>query len=363
MTLFLTCLHALMAKVPPTPWMGPLEMDRERAWRLGHPPPLPRAVALWRFGGECLPTIMIMPACRGSTGLTGPIAPEDCLVAGRYHAWGGGVCVLGTALHSLAPLINFIFPPRKNFLIWWGVGRPKSQERQNTPPPYHRETGSTTSHGKGKGSTGREGKIGQGGRGWTQGGERLKGTNADGGKGSKGRAVSDDRPIGAASCRPKHTTVSHQIPHVTEQSPGAHSSRRNSITLRYTNHEPSGPDMEDYCGCRPRARPVQGRHALVDWTAHVVHVGAHSSCCRARVVRCGECTRLALRQVAGEVEQDPYRQKERQKEAAYSYNQAKRLLHLSVWTAGRRWAARGLGVGPRCAADGRPGLRASPRPV
>jgi tetratricopeptide (TPR) repeat protein len=33
-------------------------------------------------------------------------------------------------------------------------------------------------------------------------------------------------------------------------------------------------------------------------------------------------------EVAGEVEQDPYRQKERQKEAAYSYNQAKRLLHL-----------------------------------
>ena len=31
------------------------------------------------------------------------------------------------------------------------------------------------------------------------------GTTAYGGKGSKGRAVSGDRPIGAASCRPKHT--------------------------------------------------------------------------------------------------------------------------------------------------------------
>ena len=32
------------------------------------------------------------------------------------------------------------------------------------------------------------------------------GTTAYGGRGSKGRAVSGDRPIGTASCRPKHTS-------------------------------------------------------------------------------------------------------------------------------------------------------------
>ena len=68
----------------------------------------------------------------------------------------------------------------------------------------------TTYQGKGKGS--REGKIGQGGRGRTQGGERVMSTTASGGKGSKGRAVSSDRPIGAASCRPKHTMASCQPP-------------------------------------------------------------------------------------------------------------------------------------------------------
>ena len=38
------------------------------------------------------------------------------------------------------------------------------------------------------------------------------GTTACGGKGSKGRAVSGDWPIGAARCRPKHTEVSYQTP-------------------------------------------------------------------------------------------------------------------------------------------------------
>ena len=41
----------------------------------------------------------------------------------------------------------------------------------------------------------------EGGRGRTQGGERLMGTTANGGKGSKGRAANGDRPIGVASRR------------------------------------------------------------------------------------------------------------------------------------------------------------------
>ena len=45
----------------------------------------------------------------------------------------------------------------------------------------------------------REGRIGQGGRGRTQGGERPMGTTAYGGKRSKGRAVNGGRPMGAAS--------------------------------------------------------------------------------------------------------------------------------------------------------------------
>ena len=53
--------------------------------------------------------------------------------------------------------------------------------------------------GKGKGSG--EGRIGQGGRGRTQGAERPMGTTACGGKGSKGRAV------GAASCRREQQTM------------------------------------------------------------------------------------------------------------------------------------------------------------
>ena len=61
---------------------------------------------------------------------------------------------------------------------------------------------------QGKGTENREGKIGQGGRGRPQGGERPMGTTAYGGKGSKGRArVSGDRPIGAASCRQEQHTM------------------------------------------------------------------------------------------------------------------------------------------------------------
>ena len=47
----------------------------------------------------------------------------------------------------------------------------------------------------------REGRIGQGGRGRSLGGERPMGTTAYGGQGSKGRAANGDQPVGAASCR------------------------------------------------------------------------------------------------------------------------------------------------------------------
>ena len=49
------------------------------------------------------------------------------------------------------------------------------------------------------------------GRGRARGGERPMGTAAYAGKGFKGRAaVSGDRPVGAASCRPQHSQVSCQ---------------------------------------------------------------------------------------------------------------------------------------------------------
>ena len=72
-------------------------------------------------------------------------------------------------------------------------------------PPF-----GTTYEGKGKGS--REEKIAQGGRGRKKGRERPMGTTAYGGKGSNRRAVSGDRPISAASCRPKHTMASCHPP-------------------------------------------------------------------------------------------------------------------------------------------------------
>ena len=64
--------------------------------------------------------------------------------------------------------------------------------------------------GKEKGSG--EGRIGQGGRGRTQGGERPMGTTSYGGKGSKGRAANGDRPVGAASCRREYTKATCQTP-------------------------------------------------------------------------------------------------------------------------------------------------------
>ena len=69
----------------------------------------------------------------------------------------------------------------------------------------------TTSQGEGRGS--REGKIGQGGRGRTQGGERPMGTAPCGGNRFKGRGrVSSKRPIGAAGCRRQHNRASCQPP-------------------------------------------------------------------------------------------------------------------------------------------------------
>ena len=83
---------------------------------------------------------------------------------------------------------------------------------QSPPVKQGKSEGSvgTPSQGKGKGS--REGKLGQGGRGRAPGGERPRGTTADGGKGSQGRAVNGDPPSGAAGCRPKHTKASYPPP-------------------------------------------------------------------------------------------------------------------------------------------------------
>ena len=68
-----------------------------------------------------------------------------------------------------------------------------------------RPMGTTAHGGKGQGKgKGREGRLGQGGRGRSKGGERPMGTTAYGGKGSKGRAANGDRPVGAASCRRDH---------------------------------------------------------------------------------------------------------------------------------------------------------------
>ena len=60
---------------------------------------------------------------------------------------------------------------------------------------------------------GHGGRIGQRGRGRTQGGERPMGTAADGGKGSEGRAADGDRPIGVARYRrEQYTKATCQTP-------------------------------------------------------------------------------------------------------------------------------------------------------
>ena len=56
---------------------------------------------------------------------------------------------------------------------------------------------------KGKG----EGRLGQGGRGRSKGGEKPTGPTAYGGKGSKGSAANGDLPVGAASCGREHKTM------------------------------------------------------------------------------------------------------------------------------------------------------------
>ena len=71
------------------------------------------------------------------------------------------------------------------------------------PPPPVAYRGKGQGKGKGRG----EGRLGQGGRGRSKGGEKLMGTTAYGGKGSKGRAANGDRPVGAASCRREHHTM------------------------------------------------------------------------------------------------------------------------------------------------------------
>ena len=67
--------------------------------------------------------------------------------------------------------------------------------------------------GPGKGKGRGEGRLGQGGRGRSNGGEKPMGTTAYGGKGSKGRAANGHRPVGAASCRrDQHTMASCHPP-------------------------------------------------------------------------------------------------------------------------------------------------------
>ena len=61
--------------------------------------------------------------------------------------------------------------------------------------------------GQGKGKGRGEGRLGQGGRGRSKGGEKLMGTTAYGGEGSKERAANGDRPVGAATCRRDHHTM------------------------------------------------------------------------------------------------------------------------------------------------------------
>ena len=92
---------------------------------------------------------------------------------------------------------------------------PPTPSCQPPPPLVERPMGTTADGGKGQGKgKGRgEGRLGQGGRGRSQGGERPMGTTAYGGKGSKGRAANGDRPVGAASCRrEQHTMASCQTP-------------------------------------------------------------------------------------------------------------------------------------------------------
>ena len=94
--------------------------------------------------------------------------------------------------------------------------------------------------GQGKGKGRGEGRLGQGGRGRSQGGERPMGTTAYGGRGSKRRAANGDRPVGAASCRrepytmascqnpPTEAGMIHSKPHrgCRIQGPGTHGYRR-----------------------------------------------------------------------------------------------------------------------------------------
>ena len=127
---------------------------------------------------------------------------------------------MGQPVHREASILCVGQPVQHESLIL-GVGQPVQPHTQLPCSVWTRHgavkqgksEGSigTTSGGRGRGCG--EVRIGQGGRGRAQGGERLMGTAACGGKGFKGRiAVSGDWPIGAASCRPRHDQVSCQTP-------------------------------------------------------------------------------------------------------------------------------------------------------
>ena len=99
-------------------------------------------------------------------------------------------------------------PPR----LLPAASRRRQLQTRTTSPRRHAKT---PRPGRG------EGRLGQGGRGRSQGGERPMGTTAYGGKGSKGRAANGDRPAGAASCRrEQHTMASCQNPPACPTAPG-----------------------------------------------------------------------------------------------------------------------------------------------
>ena len=93
-----------------------------------------------------------------------------------------------------------------------GEGGGRRGRARSTTPAYHAPPPAFLcvdyrGKGQGKGKGRGEGRLGQGGRGRSKGGEKLMGTTAYGGKGSKGRAANGDRPVGAASCRRDHHTM------------------------------------------------------------------------------------------------------------------------------------------------------------
>ena len=152
--------------------------------------PLPREVAISQLAPPATDPNTKEDGARDRTGrrlLCAPVeekTPQVDILGPKSRHWGGVPhCKFGmTAWTHLAALI--CVDPTRHRAVKQGKSRGSV---------------GTTDQGKGKGS--REGKIGQGGRGRAQGGERPMATATYGGKGTKGTAVNGDRLIGAASCR------------------------------------------------------------------------------------------------------------------------------------------------------------------